>query len=310
MRHANMAGTSPLGGVLMAMGDDHTGESSTTLHQSDFALIDAMMPILSPAGVQEILDYGLLGIAMSRFAGVWVGLKCTKDTIEVTSVVDARNDRINISLPNLDLPDGGLNIRLVDLPINQEERLHRYKKIAVEEFARSNKIDQHVHGKSDSKIGFVAAGKNWLDLAHSMQLLGLDEDECNLLKIKTYKIGMIWPLDTVSFKKWCQDLDFIIVIEEKRKILEPQIKEVLFDNNLNCSDLAVGNNSDRIARAAAKDLSNFAKNHKNFRFFSKNLKNADRDFHESDRNYYIKVLPFCPKVRNRKGACRLNGFQL
>ena len=234
MRHANMAGTSPLGGVLMAMGDDHTGESSTTLHQSDFALIDAMMPILSPAGVQEILDYGLLGIAMSRFAGVWVGLKCTKDTIEVTSVVDARNDRINISLPNLDLPDGGLNIRLVDLPINQEERLHRYKKIAVEEFARLNKIDQHVHGKSDSKIGFVAAGKNWLDLAHSMQLLGLDEDECNLLKIKTYKIGMIWPLDTVSFKKWCQDLDFIIVIEEKRKILEPQIKEVLFDNNLNC----------------------------------------------------------------------------
>ena len=97
MRHANMSGTSKLGGVLMAMGDDHTGESSTTLHQSDFALIDAMMPILSPAGVQEILDFGLLGIAMSRFAGVWVGLKCIKDTIEVTSVVDADPQRLNIS---------------------------------------------------------------------------------------------------------------------------------------------------------------------------------------------------------------------
>ena len=234
MRHANMSGTSKLGGVLMAMGDDHTGESSTTLHQSDFALIDAMMPILSPAGVQEILDFGLLGIAMSRFAGVWVGLKCIKDTIEVTSVVDADPQRLNISYPELEEPEGGLNIRLVDLPVTQEERLHNFKKLAAEKFARENGLDRHIHGKSNAKIGFVAAGKNWLDLAHAMQLLGLEEAECDRLGVKTYKIGMVWPLDVDSFEEWAEGLDLIIVVEEKRKILEPQIKEVLFNKVKRC----------------------------------------------------------------------------
>ena len=234
MRHANMSGTSKLGGVLMAMGDDHTGESSTTLHQSDFALIDAMMPILSPAGVQEILDFGLLGIAMSRFAGVWVGLKCIKDTIEVTSVVDADPKRLNISYPELEEPEGGLNIRLVDLPVTQEERLHNFKKLAAEKFARKNGFDRHIHGKSNAKIGFVAAGKNWLDLAHAMQLLGLEEAECDRLGVKTYKIGMVWPLDVDSFEEWAEGLDLIIVVEEKRKILEPQIKEVLFNKVKRC----------------------------------------------------------------------------
>ena len=234
MRHANMSGTSKLGGVLMAMGDDHTGESSTTLHQSDFALIDAMMPILSPAGVQEILDFGLLGIAMSRFAGVWVGLKCVKDTIEVTSVVDADPQRLNISYPELEEPEGGLNIRLVDLPVTQEERLHNFKKLAAEKFARENGLDKHIHGKSNAKIGFVAAGKNWLDLAHAMQLLGLEGAECDRLSIKTYKIGMVWPLDVDSFEEWAEGLDLIIVVEEKRKILEPQIKEVLFNKVKRC----------------------------------------------------------------------------
>jgi len=234
MRHANMSGTSKLGGVLMAMGDDHTGESSTTLHQSDFALIDAMMPILSPAGVQEVLDYGLLGIAMSRFAGVWVGLKCIKDTIEVTSVVDADPQRLSISYPEVVQPEGGLNIRLVDLPVNQEERLHNFKKLAAEKFARENNLDKHVHGKSNATIGFVAAGKNWLDLAHAMQLLGMDEAECDRLGIKTYKIGMVWPLDAVSFEEWAETLDLIVVVEEKRKILEPQIKEILFDKVKRC----------------------------------------------------------------------------
>ena len=234
MRHANMSGTSKLGGVLMAMGDDHTGESSTTLHQSDFALIDAMMPILSPAGVQEILDFGLLGIAMSRFAGVWVGLKCIKDTIEVTSVVDADPQRLNISYPEFEEPEGGLNIRLVDLPVTQEERLHNFKKLAAEKFARENGLDRHIHGKSNAKIGFVAAGKNWLDLAHAMQLLGLEEAECDRLGVKTYKIGMVWPLDVDSFEEWAEGLDLIIVVEEKRKILEPQIKEVLFNKVKRC----------------------------------------------------------------------------
>ena len=165
MRHANMAGTSRNGGVLMAMGDDHTGESSTTCHQSDWALVDAYMPVLSPAGVQEILDYGLYGWALSRFAGVWCGLKTMKDTVEVTSVVDGRPDRMQFITPEFDMPEGGLNIRLGDHWIPQEARMIDHKRFAAEAFAHANKIDNRIWGRPGAKIGFVAAGKNWLDLS-------------------------------------------------------------------------------------------------------------------------------------------------
>lgn len=230
MRHANMAGTSKNGGVLMAMGDDHTGESSTVLHQSEFALVDAYMPIVSPAGVQEILDYGLYGIALSRFAGVWVGLKTMKDTIEVTSVVDGDPHRVNFVTPEFAMPDGGLNIRLVDDRIEQEARLIDYKRYAAEAFARANKMDKRVWGKAGAKIGFVAAGKNWLDLTHAMSLLNVDADEAERLGVTTYKVGQTWPLDTKSFNDWADGLDLIVVIEEKRKLIEVQIKEAIFDN--------------------------------------------------------------------------------
>jgi indolepyruvate ferredoxin oxidoreductase len=153
-RHVNMAGTSQHGGVLVAMGDDHTGESSTTCHQSDWALVDVHMPVLSPAGVQEILDYGLYGFALSRFAGVWVGLKTMKDTVEATAVVDGRPDRMQFTYPPFTMPEGGLNIRLGDHWIPQEERLLGYKRFAAEAFAGANGIDRRMHGKPGAKIGF------------------------------------------------------------------------------------------------------------------------------------------------------------
>ncbi len=230
MRHANMAGSSANGGVLMAMGDDHTGESSTTLHQSDWAMVDAYMPVLSPAGVQEILDYGLYGWALSRFAGVWVGLKLMKDTVEATSVVDGRADRMSFMLPEFVMPDGGLNIRLADTPIAQEARMIDYKRFAAEAFAKANKIDKRVHGKAGAKIGFVAAGKNWLDLVHALSLLGIDEETAERLGVTTYKVGQVWPLDMDSFHEWAEGLDLIIAVEEKRKLIEVQIKEALFDD--------------------------------------------------------------------------------
>lgn len=230
MRHANMAGSSVHGGVLMAMGDDHTGESSTTLHQSDWAMVDAYMPVLSPAGVQEILDFGLYGWALSRFAGVWAGLKLMKDTVEATSVVDGRPDRMSFVTPEFKMPDGGLNIRLVDTPVAQEARMIDYKRFAAEEFAKANKIDNRMHGKPGAKIGFVAAGKNWLDLVHAMSLLGIDENAARQLGVTTYKVGQVWPLDMDSFHDWAEGLDLIIVVEEKRKLIEVQIKEALFDD--------------------------------------------------------------------------------
>ena len=230
MRHANMAGTSTHGGVLMAMGDDHTGESSTTCHQSDWALVDAYMPVVSPAGVQEILDYGLYGWALSRFAGVWVGLKTMKDTVEVTSVVDGRPDRMSFVLPDFEMPEGGLNIRLVDHWVSQEERMIDYKRHAAEAFSRANGMDKRMWGKPGAKIGLVAAGKNWLDLVHALSLLGIDEAEAERLGITTYKVGQTFPLDMDGFHTWAEGLDLIVVVEEKRKLIEVQVKEAIFDD--------------------------------------------------------------------------------
>ncbi len=230
MRHGNMAGTAPLGGVLMAMGDDHTGESSTTLHQSDWAMVDAYMPIVSPAGVQEVLDYGLYGYALSRFAGVWVGLKTMKDTVEATAVVDGRPDRMEFVTPDIALPDGGLNIRLVDTPVAQETRMIDYKRFAAEAFSKANKMDKRVWGQKGAKIGFVAAGKNWLDLVHALDLLGIDSAEAERLGLTTYKVGQPWPLDMETFHDWAEGLDLIVVVEEKRKLIEVQVKEAIFDD--------------------------------------------------------------------------------
>lgn len=229
MRHANMAGSSKYGGVVMAMGDDHTGESSTVLHQSDFAMVDAYMPVLSPAGVQEIMDFSLYGWALSRFAGVWVGLKTMKDTVEVTSVVDGDPHRLSFVEPEFEMPEGGLNIRLVDERIAQEARMIDYKRVAAEAFAYANGIDKRVWGAKGAKIGFVAAGKNYLDLIHALSLLGIDAEEATRLGITTYKVGQVWPLDMRGFNEWADGLDLIVVVEEKRKLIEVQIKEALFD---------------------------------------------------------------------------------
>lgn len=230
MRHANMAGTSALGGVLMAMGDDHTGESSTVLHQSEWAMVDAYMPVVSPAGVQEILDYGIYGWALSRYSGLWVGLKTMKDTVEATSVVDGDPHRMKLVLPKFDMPEGGLNIRLGDTPHAQEARMIDHKRYAAEAFSRANKMDKRMWGKRGAKIGFAAAGKNWLDLVHAMSMLNIDANEAERLGLTLYKIGQTFPLDMEGFHDWADGLDLVVVVEEKRKLIEVQIKEALFSD--------------------------------------------------------------------------------
>ena len=231
IRHANLAGTSPLGGVILAMGDDHTGESSTTCHQSDWAAVDVSIPVLSPAGVQEILDFGLYGYALSRFSGMWAGLKLMKDTVEATAVVDGSIDRMHFVTPDFVMPPGGLNIRHGEFsPAAQEKRLVDFKRYAAEAFARANGIDRRVWGKPGATIGLVAAGKNWLDLVHALGLLGLDADSAAAMGITTYKVGQSWPLDMHSFHDWAEGLDLIVVVEEKRKLIEVQIKEAIFDD--------------------------------------------------------------------------------
>lgn len=230
MRHANMAGSSRHGGVLMAMGDDHTGESSTTLHQSDWAMVDAYMPVVSPAGVQEVMDFGLYGWALSRFAGVWVGLKTMKDTVEATAVVDGDPHRLTFLRPDFQLPEGGLNIRLGDTPVAQEVRMIDHKRFAAEAFSHANRMDRRVWGRPGAKIGFVAAGKNWLDLVHALALLGIDEAEAERLGITTYKVGQVWPMDFRGFHDWAEGLELIVCVEEKRKLIEVQAKEAIFND--------------------------------------------------------------------------------
>ncbi|MFV0281599.1 MAG: indolepyruvate ferredoxin oxidoreductase family protein, partial [Rhodoblastus sp.] len=230
LRHANLAGTSKNGGALVLMGDDHTAESSTTAHQSDFHLVDVMMPILAPAGVQEILDYGVYGFALSRYASVWVGLKCLKDTIESTSSVDGSIDRIEIVTPSdFKMPLGGLSIRPRDGILDQEARLQEFKRDAVVAFLRANKINRIVtSGGPNAKIGIVTSGKSYLDVRQAFDDLGIDEVRANDLGVRLYKLGCVWPIEPEGLKAFAEGLDMIVVVEEKRSLIEVQVREELF----------------------------------------------------------------------------------
>ncbi|MBL8575378.1 MAG: indolepyruvate ferredoxin oxidoreductase family protein [Hyphomicrobiaceae bacterium] len=229
-KHANLAGTAPTGGVIALMGDDHTCESSTTAHQSEFAFVDAMMPVLSPAGVQEILDYGLIGWELSRFAGVWVGLKCVKDTVESTASVDGRPDRVATVVPaDFSLPPGGLAIRPSDTPLAMEERLHRHKLPAVLAFLAANGLDRIVvHGGAAARVGVVSVGKSWLDVLQALDELGLDEAGAAALGLRLMKVACPWPLEPAGIRRFAEGLELIIVVEEKRGLIEPQLKDILY----------------------------------------------------------------------------------
>ncbi len=231
-RHANFAGTSKFGGVLALMGDDHTAESSTTAHQSEFNFVDVMIPILNPAGVQEIIDYGLYGFAMSRFTGTWVGLKCMHETVEATAVVDGSLDRLNIVIPGPDefrMPEGGLNIRLNDTVLGMEARLHDYKRDAMLAFVRANKLNRVItSGGRNPKIGVITTGKSYLDVRQALDELGIDEVKCNDWGLRIDKIACPWPIGKPELMEFAKGLDLIIVVEEKRSLIEVQVREELY----------------------------------------------------------------------------------
>ncbi len=229
-RHANFAGTARLGGVLALMGDDHTAESSTTAHQSEFHFVDVMIPILNPAGVQEIIDYGLYGWAMSRFCGAWVALKCMHETVESTGVVEGGLDRVKIITPDdFQMPEGGLNIRLNDSILGMEARLHDYKRDAMLAFVRANKINRYItSGGRTPRIGIITVGKSYLDVRQALDELGIDEVRCNDLGLRLYKVGCPWPLSQRELKEFADGLDLVIVVEEKRSLIEVQVREELY----------------------------------------------------------------------------------
>ena len=229
-RHANLAGSAKHGGVLALMGDDHTAESSTTAHQSEYHFIDVMIPVLNPAGVQEVLDYGLYGWAMSRYTGAWTALKTMHETIESTAAIDASLERINIVTPDdFHMPEGGLNIRLHDQILAQEARLHDYKRDAMLAFVRANRLNRTItSGGRNPKIGIITTGKSYLDVRQAFDELGIDELKCNELGIRLYKVACVWPLSRRELAEFAEGLDLIIVVEEKRSLIEVQVREELY----------------------------------------------------------------------------------
>jgi indolepyruvate ferredoxin oxidoreductase len=230
LKHANAAGTSANGGVLVLCGDDHACRSSTLPHQSEHELISAMMPVLNPAGVQDILDMGLYGWAMSRFTGRWVGFKTIAETVESSASVNVDPTALHIVLPeDFVLPQGGLNIRWPDPPMEQEMRLHRYAMDAARAFARANKLDRVVFNAPQRKLGIITTGKSYLDVLQALEYLGMSFEQAAEAGLSLYKVGMSWPLEPEGIRAFADGHEELIVVEEKRSFIEKQVKEQLYN---------------------------------------------------------------------------------
>ncbi|PHP68041.1 pyruvate ferredoxin oxidoreductase [Zhengella mangrovi] len=228
LRHGNAYGSAPKGGVLVVAGDDHGCVSSSMPHQSDVAFMTWFMPTLNPASVAEYLAFGEYGFALSRFSGTWVGFKAISETVESGRSVDLPADR-RFVLPPFDLPPGGLHVRNGDLPSVEIETRIGHKLRAVEAFVEANPIDRHVYEVADAQFGIVTTGKGHLDLMEALRLLGLGEAKCRQLGIDIYKVGMVWPLarrDALDFVRGKRE---VLVVEEKRGIIESQFKEYFYD---------------------------------------------------------------------------------
>ncbi len=229
-KHANMAGTSRHGGVLAIAGDDHGCKSSTLPSQSEYTFMDAQMPVLNPADVQEILDYGLLGYAMSRYSGLWVGFKAIADNVDTSSSASVDPTRLSIVTPtDFELPEGGLHARWPDPPLAQELRLQRHKLYAALAFARANRIDRVIMDSPVPRFGIVTTGKSYLDVRQALDDLLIDDRLAAEIGLRVYKVGMSWPLERNGIRSFAHGLDEILVVEEKRAVIENQLKEQLYN---------------------------------------------------------------------------------
>ena len=230
LKHANAAGTWPLGGVLAIAGDDHACKSSTLPCQSELAFVDAEIPVLNPAGVQEILDFGIYGWALSRYAGTWVAMIALSETMDASATVEVDPHRVPGMMPTgFAMPRGGLGIRLGDTPLAQERRLREHKIPAVIAFAHTHMLNRVVMDSNTPRIGIVTAGKSYLDLRQALDDLGVGDKEAAALGLRVLKIGMTWPLEPAQIARFAYGLEEIFVIEEKRDLMEGQIKSILFN---------------------------------------------------------------------------------
>ncbi|MFV0663522.1 indolepyruvate ferredoxin oxidoreductase family protein [Denitromonas sp.] len=229
-RHGNAAGSSKFGGVVVVAGDDHAAKSSTFPHQTDHFFKSMMMPVLAPAGVQEYIDFGVHGYALSRYSGCWVAFKALADTVETSASVDIDPNRVQVLIPeDFAVPADGLNIRWPDPPLVQEKRLLNYKLYAALAYCRANGLNQIVIDSPAPRLGIITSGKSYLDVRQAFDDLGIDDALAAEIGIRLYKIGMVWPLESVGVRDFAEGLEEILVVEEKRQLLEYQLKEELYN---------------------------------------------------------------------------------
>jgi indolepyruvate ferredoxin oxidoreductase len=229
-KHANYAGTSRHGGVLVVAGDDHSARSSAVAHQSEHVFSACAIPVLAPAGVQEIIDLGLHGWALSRYCGCWVALKTMSDTAESSAEVSVDSDRVAIVLPDdFVLPPDGVHLRWPDPPLVQERRMQEFKIYAAVAYARANGLNRLVFDSPRPRLGIIACGKAWLDTRQALADLGIDARVAADIGLRLYKVGMPWPLEADGVRRFARGLEEILVVEEKRQIIEYQLKEMLYD---------------------------------------------------------------------------------
>ncbi|MBK9623720.1 MAG: indolepyruvate ferredoxin oxidoreductase family protein [Rhodocyclaceae bacterium] len=240
-RHANAAGSSKYGGVLVIAGDDHAAKSSTLPHQTDHFFKSMMMPVLAPSGVQEYLDYGVHGWALSRYSGCWVAFKALADTVETSASVDVGPERVTVNIPvDFELPPDGLNIRWPDPPLVQEKRLLHFKLYAALAYCRANHLNRIVIDTPNPRLGIITSGKSYLDVRQALDDLGIDEQRAAQIGIRLYKIGMVWPLEAEGVRHFAEGLEEILVVEEKRQLLEYQLKEELYNWRMDVRPRVVG----------------------------------------------------------------------
>ena len=229
-KHANMAGTTPWGGVIAVAGDDHISKSSTAAHQSDHIFKACGTPVFFPANVQEILDLGLHAFAMSRFSGVWAGMKTIQEIVESSATVMIDPDRVRIVTPtDFAIPAGGLHIRWPDAALAQEARLFDYKWYAALAYIRANRLNYNVIEGPDDRFGLIASGKAYNDTRQALLDLGLDDATCRRVGIRLHKVGVVWPLEAQLTREFATGLQEILVVEEKRQVIEYQLKEELYN---------------------------------------------------------------------------------
>ncbi len=229
-KHANMAGTTPWGGVIAVAGDDHVAKSSTAAHQSDHIFKACGLPVFFPSTVQEILDLGLHAFAMSRYAGVWAGMKTIQEIVESSATALIDPERVRIALPtDFEMPPGGVHIRWPDAALPQEERLFNYKWYAALAYVRANRLNYNVIAGPHDRFGIIASGKAYNDTRQALLDLGLDDAACRQLGIRLHKVNVVWPLEAQITRQFATGLREILVVEEKRQVIEYQLKEELYN---------------------------------------------------------------------------------